>query len=71
MLRSRKLKLLPPNVADGAWRGRALGMSRPHPHGRGGGCIAANGEENSMVKVYVYVQGQLMGEYAGYGRGRW
>jgi hypothetical protein len=49
MLKSRKLKLDRPKLPEGACRGRELGMSRPQPHGRGGGAIAANGEESSMV----------------------
>ena len=49
MLMSLKLKFGFPKGLF--WRDRGtLVMSRPNPpNGRGGGCIAANGDENSML----------------------
>ena len=42
-----------------------LVMSRPNPNGRGGGCMAANGDENSMLgELMLYRRGQLMVEDA-------
>jgi hypothetical protein len=60
MLRSRKLKLLPtPKLDEAACRGRELGMSRPQPNGRGGGCIAAKGDESSMICLICMSGGSI------------
>lgn len=45
MLKSRKLKPDGPNVRDAA--------CRPQPKGTGGGFMAANGEDNSMIAVLL------------------
>lgn len=52
MLKSLKLKFLEPNVCD-AKSGLEGGRSRRYPHGpgRGGGCMAARGDDISMVAV--------------------
>jgi hypothetical protein len=48
MLMSLKLKFGFPNGLCCRDRG-TLVISRPNPNGRGGGCMAANGDENSML----------------------
>lgn len=51
MLNSLKLKLLDPTVCDW-YMALDAGRSRRWPHGgHGGGCMAARGEENSIIDM--------------------
>lgn len=58
MLRSRKLKFAGPNVCAPN-KGFDCGRSRLYPHGpgSGGGCIAARGDDISMVALAIAIVG--------------
>ena len=55
MLMSLKLKFFAPKVCAPPNNGLEGGKSRRYPQGpgHGGGCIAANGEDNSMIVLLV------------------
>lgn len=63
MLMSLKLKFLVPKACAPPNNGLDGGRSRRYPQGpgTGGGCMAANGEDNSMVKCFVDVATEPIG----------
>lgn len=71
MLNSLKLKLLGPTVCDW-YMDLDAGRSRRLPHGgHGGGCMAAKGDENSIMDIVIDSSGGSSSTSEGCGRLRY